>query len=97
MTIQVLGSGCPTCKKLYERTQQAVLELNLGIDVEYVNDIEKIMAMGVMSSPVLAVDGKAVLVGQLVGLDKIKELLGANKKAKPKTYIGTCACGNDRW
>jgi len=97
MTIQVLGSGCPTCKKLFERTKQAVLELNLGIEVEYINDVEKIMAMGVMSSPVLAVDNKAVIVGQLPGLDKIKELLTANKKAKPEVYIGTCACGNDRW
>jgi small redox-active disulfide protein 2 len=97
MTIQVLGTGCPTCKKLFERTQQAALELNLGVAVEYVDDIEKIMAMGVMSSPVLAVDGKAVLVGQLPGLDKIKELLSTNKKSKPEVYLGTCACGNDRW
>lgn len=97
MTIQVLGSGCPSCKKLHERTQQAVLELNLGVEVEYINDMEKIMAMGLMSSPVLVVDDKVVMVGQLPGLDKIKELLGTNKKAKPETYIGTCACGNDRW
>ena len=29
MKIQVLGSGCPTCKKLYELTQEAVKQLNI--------------------------------------------------------------------
>lgn len=27
MKVQVLGSGCPTCKKLYELTKQAVNDL----------------------------------------------------------------------
>ncbi len=76
MKIQVLGSGCPTCKKLYELTQQAVKELNLNEEVEYVTDISKIIEMGVMSSPVLAIDGKPVLVGQLPEVEKIKNLLG---------------------
>jgi len=76
MKIQVLGSGCPTCKKLYELTQQAVKELNLNEEVEYVTDISKIIEMGVMSSPVLALDGKPVLVGQLPEVEKIKNLLG---------------------
>ena len=75
MKIQVLGSGCPTCKKLYELTQQAVKELNLNEEVEYVTDISKIIEMGVMSSPVLAIDGKPVLVGQLPEVEKIKNLL----------------------
>ena len=76
MKIQVLGSGCPTCKKLYELTQQAVKELNLNEEVEYVTDISKIIEMGIMSSPVLALDGKPVLVGQLPEVEKIKNLLG---------------------
>jgi small redox-active disulfide protein 2 len=74
-SIQVLGSGCPTCKKLFESTVKAVKELNLGIEVEYNNDIQKIMDLGVMSSPVIAVNGKAVLAGQLPSVQKIKELI----------------------
>jgi len=75
MKIQVLGSGCPTCKRLYELTLQAVKELNLNEDVEYITDISKIIEMGVMSSPVLAVDGKPVLVGQVPEVEKIKNIL----------------------
>ena len=61
MKIQVLGSGCPTCKKLFEITKQAVAELKLKTEVEYITDIQKVVEMGVMSSPVLAVNGKPVL------------------------------------
>ncbi len=80
MKIQVLGSGCPTCKKLYELTEQAVKELNLNEEVEYITDVSKIVEMGVMSSPVLAVDGKPVLVGYVPDVEKIKNLLKEAKK-----------------
>lgn len=75
MTIQVLGSGCPTCKKLYELTQQAVKELSLPETVEYITDVSNIIEMGVMQSPVLAVDGKPIMVGFLPDVEKIKSLL----------------------
>jgi len=78
MKIQVLGSGCPTCKKLFELTKQAVEELKLSDEVEYITDIQKILEMGVMSSPVLAIDGKAVVVGSVPSIEKIKEVIEEN-------------------
>lgn len=75
MKIQVLGSGCNKCKKLFELTKQAVAELNLKAEVEYITDVSKIIEMGVMSSPVLAVDGKPALVGFLPSLEKIKKVI----------------------
>jgi len=78
MKIQVLGSGCVTCKKLFELTKQAVEEMGLKTEVEYVTDIQKIVEMGVMSSPVLAIDGKPVLTGFLPGIGKIKEIITEN-------------------
>ena len=74
MKIQVLGSGCATCKNLYELTKKAVSELNISADVEYSTDISKIIEMGVTSSPVLAVDGKPVMIGA-GNIDKIKSVL----------------------
>jgi len=79
MKIQVLGSGCPTCKKLFELTKQAVAELDLKTEVEYITDVSKIIEMGVMSSPVLAIDGKPVLLGFLPDIEKIKSLLQSAK------------------
>jgi small redox-active disulfide protein 2 len=73
--IQVLGSGCPTCKKLFELTQKAVEDLGLKAEVEYSDDIQKILEMGLMSSPVLAINGKPALVGFLPDTEKIKEII----------------------
>ena len=81
MEIQVLGSGCPTCKKLYELTKRAVQELGIKEEFEYITDISKIVEMGVMSSPVLAVDGKPVLTGFVDDVEKIKSLI---KKSQEK-------------
>lgn len=75
MQIQVLGSGCPTCKKLFDLTKEAVKELGVDTTVEYVPDISKIVELGVMQSPVLAIDGKAVMVGFVPDVSKVKELI----------------------
>lgn len=80
MKIQVLGSGCPTCKKLFELTKKAVEDLELKTEVEYITDIQKIVEMGVMSSPVLAINGKPVLAGLLPDIEKIKNMIRKNIK-----------------
>lgn len=80
MKIQVLGSGCSNCKKLYKLTKQAVQELNLKTEVEYITDVSKIIEMGIMSSPALAVDGKPVMTGFVPDVEKIKSLLSEAKK-----------------
>ena len=78
MNIQVLGSGCPTCKKLHELTIKATNELGIKDKVDYITGNEgtqKIVEMGLMSSPVLAVDGKPVMVGFTPDIENIKQLL----------------------
>ena len=81
MQIQVLGSGCPTCKNLYEITQKAVNEMGLDDQVGYITGnegIQKIVELGAVSSPVLAVDGKPAMVGFTPDLEKIKEAIKKN-------------------
>ena len=78
MKIQVLGSGCPTCKKLYEITKQAVEKAGLKEEVEYLagqEGLQKMIDMGVMSSPVLAINGKSVMTGSVDDVEKIKKLI----------------------
>lgn len=77
-SIQVLGSGCPTCKKLFEITKQAIQELGLEITVDYVNDIQKIINMDLMQSPVLAVNNKPALIGFTPDIEKIKRAIKEN-------------------
>ena len=73
--IKVLGSGCTKCKKLYELTEEVVKELGFELNVEYITDISEIIAMGVMSSPVLVINDKAVLVGVLPSKGELKEIV----------------------
>jgi len=94
MNIQVLGSGCPTCKKLYELTQEAVKQLKLDEKVEYITDVSKIIEMGVMSSPVLAVNGKPVMTGFVPDIEKIKSLLIKSDVATEIKNSG-CSCGDN--
>ena len=74
MQVQILGSGCPTCKNLFELTKKAVEELGIKTEVEYSIDISKIAKLGVMVSPVMTIDGKVALTGSH-NLEKIKEVL----------------------
>lgn len=74
MKIQVLGSGCPTCKNLYELTKTAVSELEVDAEVEYSKDISKIIELGIMESPVVTINGKIAMLGS-GSLEKIKETI----------------------
>lgn len=74
MKIKVIGSGCPTCKNLFELTKQAVSELKIDSTVEYSTEVSEIIKMGLMQSPVLSVDGKPAMIGS-GSLQKIKESL----------------------
>jgi small redox-active disulfide protein 2 len=75
MKIQILGTGCPKCKKLAEAADAAAKELRLDFELEKVTDINQIMAMGVMMTPALAVDGTVKVMGKVPSPDEIKKLL----------------------
>jgi len=78
MKIQVLGSGCAACKKLYEITQKAVVEMEMKEKVEYLSGSEgtqAIIEMGIMQSPVLVVNGNPIMTGFTSNIEKIKKLI----------------------
>jgi len=71
--IEILGMGCPKCKKLYENAQAAVKELNVQAEVVKVEDIQKIMDYGLMSTPAIAIDGEVKAAGRISTPDEIKK------------------------
>jgi len=75
MKIQVLGSGCPTCKSLYELVQKTVKEMGLDQEVEYITDITKLIEEGIATSPALKVDGKVACAGRMPSVEEIKEYI----------------------
>jgi len=75
MKIQILGTGCPKCKKLAEIAETAAKELQLDFELEKVTDINQIMSFGVMMTPALAVDGEVKTVGKILNLNEMKGIL----------------------
>jgi small redox-active disulfide protein 2 len=74
-TLQILGTGCPKCKKLAENTEAAAQRLGIPYRMEKVTDITKIMAFGVMSTPALAVDGAVKVSGKIPTTEEIQRIL----------------------
>jgi small redox-active disulfide protein 2 len=75
MKIQILGTGCPKCTKLAESADVAARELGLDYEIEKVSDINQIIAMGVMMTPALAVDGEVKIVGKVPSVADLKLFL----------------------
>ncbi|GAB1483072.1 thioredoxin family protein [Treponema sp.] len=77
MKIQILGMGCPKCNQLEKNARDADAELGLNAEFEKINDSEKIMEMGVMMTPALALDGVVKSTGKLLTKEQIIALLKA--------------------
>ncbi len=73
--IQILGTGCPKCKKLAENAEAAAKELGIEYEIEKVTDIKEIIKFGVMVTPVLVVDGKVKCIGKVPNTEKLKEMI----------------------
>ena len=75
MNILVIGPGCAKCKTLAQFTEQAVKELGLTAEINKVTDLKQIMALGVMMTPALAVNGTVKIVGKVPSIPEIKVIL----------------------
>ncbi len=75
MKIQILGTGCAKCKKLFDLAESAATECGVEYTIEKVEDINDIMEMGVMMTPALVVDGEVKAVGKVPSETEIKKFL----------------------
>ena len=75
MKVQILGSGCPNCKRLEENAREAIKALGIEAEIEKITDIDQIMNFGVMMTPGLAIDGVVKSSGKVLSKEQIMELL----------------------
>ncbi|RJQ39331.1 MAG: thioredoxin family protein [Nitrospiraceae bacterium] len=75
MKIEILGTGCPKCKKLLANTQEALNILGIGADVKKVEDLKEIMQHGVFITPALVVDGEVKSTGKILSVEDIKKII----------------------
>ncbi len=77
ITVEVLGTGCRNCERLYENAVEAVRLAGLEdrAEVRKVGDIDYFTRMGVFATPGLVVDGEVVSAGRVPGAEEIAESL----------------------
>ncbi len=79
MKIEILGTGCPKCKKLNELAEEAINELNVSAEIIKVTDINKIIDYGVMVTPALVIDGDVKVAGKIPSKQEIAEWIKKKK------------------
>jgi small redox-active disulfide protein 2 len=73
--MKVLGAGCKSCHEQYENAKQAIEDMGLSVEVEYITDMQKVMEYGVMSMPALVVNEKVIAMGKVLKPKDIVMLL----------------------
>ena len=75
MQLTVIGPGCTRCKTLAQFTEQAAKELGVPYEMNKVTDLKQIMALGVMMTPALAINGTVKVAGRVPSVEEIKKML----------------------
>jgi small redox-active disulfide protein 2 len=73
--IEVLGTGCAKCKRLFANAEQAVKELKITAEIVKVDDLVEIVGRGVMIPPVLFINGEVRAEGRIPDVNEIKKML----------------------
>ncbi len=79
-SVKVLGAGCAACHEQFEYAKKAVSAMGLSVEVEYVTDMQKVMAYGVMTLPAIVVNEKVVAYGKVLKAKDVEKLLGSAGK-----------------
>ncbi|MFI5180188.1 MAG: thioredoxin family protein [Thermoanaerobaculia bacterium] len=73
--IEILGPGCARCKETYRVVQRVVETESLPFDVVKVESMERMVKLGLLATPGVAVDGKVVVSGRIPKAEEIRALL----------------------
>lgn len=74
-SVKVLGAGCKACHTQCENAKAAVQALGLNVEVEYITDMEQVMAYGVMSMPVIVINEQVAASGRVLKPAEVEKLL----------------------
>jgi small redox-active disulfide protein 2 len=75
MKVQILGTGCGKCQKLYDNARQAADESGVACEVVKVTDILEMLSFHALGLPALAIDGQVKASGRVLSAAEIRPLL----------------------
>ena len=70
--IKVLGTGCANCHNTIQLIEEVAKAKGMTINLEKIEDLQKIMGFGVMSTPGVVIDGKVVHSGGVPSRNKVE-------------------------
>ncbi|HER25333.1 MAG TPA: thioredoxin family protein [Candidatus Atribacteria bacterium] len=92
MKIEILGTGCPKCKKLNELTQEVIKELGITAEISKVTNLNEIIDYGVMVTPALVINGVVKVAGRTPNKEEIiRWVKGNNAEGDKKSG---CSCNS---
>ena len=92
MEIKVLGPGCPNCKTLVKRAEEAVHNMGIKAQIIKVTDYPEMMKYDMLQSPGLVINEKLVMSGRVPTVAEITTLL-ANAELGASAELSASACG----
>jgi len=75
MDIKVLGSGCANCRTTYALLEQVARDKGVDVSLAKVEDMQQIVAFGILSTPGVVIDGKVVHSGGVPPRAKVEQWL----------------------
>ena len=75
LTIKILGTGCPNCKRTEAVVKTVIEELKIDATIEKVEDIQDIMQYDVMRTPAIVINEIVVFKGGVPSFEEAKTLL----------------------
>ena len=75
-TVEVFGPGCARCQETYRVVRHVVEEAGLACEVVKIESYPRMMELGIMATPAIAIDGKVVMTGRVPKADEVRQLLG---------------------
>ncbi len=76
MEIRIIGKGCYFCRTLRKICDGLIEEMNLqDVQIVQVNDLEEMLAFGVVNPPALVVNGKLKMMGRVLVKSRVKRAL----------------------
>ena len=74
--IEVLGPGCTRCKETYRVVQHVIEQEGLSIELVKDESLERMMALGLMATPGVVIDGRIVVSGRIPKAEEVRQWLG---------------------